>query len=460
MADRAFDCAYYNNNYCEIGAINLPKIEMMKSGDLIPYFFNPRHNDSAVDMVAESIKEFGFKNPIIVDKDLVIIAGHTRLKAAQKLGFDEVPVIIADDLTEDQARAFRLVDNRTAEIAEWDFEKLQSEIENIELDLSAFDFNFDELQTDEQKEDIEHSTLDEKFIFSPFSVLDGRMKKWQERKRQWIEQGIDSIEGRDNDLMSGLRQCADKYKNGGKSGLSLKGTSVFDPVICELMMKWFAPYQGSIFDPFAGGSVRGIIAALLGHDYTGIDLRAEQVEANERQADALGVAPCWICDDSRNADKYIDDESVDFVFSCPPYADLEVYSDDPRDLSTMEYDDFLQAYREIIEISVRKLKKDRFAVFVVGDVRDKKGFYRDFISDTKSAFIDAGAGLYNEIIKLDALATAPVRAALLFKNRKVVKVHQNILVFYKGDPANIRLHFGEIEAGDVSDYQREPNIEE
>lgn len=432
----------------------MPKIEMMKAGDLIPYFFNPRNNDGAVDMVAESIREFGFKNPIIIDKDRVIIAGHTRLKAAQKLGLDEVPVIVAEDLTEDQARAFRLVDNRTAEVAEWDFEKLQSELENIDLDLSAFDFNFEELQTEEPTESVEHSTLDEKFIFSPFSVLDGRSGKWQDRKKQWIDKGINSADGREDDLMGGLRQCAEKYAGGGKSGLSLTGTSVFDPVICELMVKWFAPYQGSIFDPFAGGSVRGIVSAMLGHDYTGIDLREEQVEANEKQADALGVSPRWICDDSRNADDYIDDESVDFVFSCPPYADLEVYSNDPRDLSTMEYEDFLRAYREIIEIAVRKLKTDRFAVFVVGDVRDKKGFYRDFISDTKRAFIDAGALLYNEIIKLDPLATAPVRAALQFKNRKVVKVHQNILVFYKGDPANIRLHYGEIDAGDITDYQR------
>lgn len=429
----------------------MPKIEMMKAGDLIPYFFNPRNNDAAVDMVAESIREFGFKNPIIIDKENVIIAGHTRLKAALKLGIDEVPVIVAADLSEDQARAFRLVDNRTAEIAEWDFEKLAEELQGIDLDLSAFDFQMPEIEIDEIGETEQTASLDDRFIFSPFSVLDGRAGKWQDRKKQWIAQGIESGEGRAEGLLGGgLQELADKYTPNN----NLTGTSIFDPVVCELMLKWFAPFQGRVFDPFAGGSVRGIISAMLGYDYTGIDLRADQVEANVKQAETLGVTPRWICDDSRNADAHIDDESVDFVFSCPPYADLEVYSDDPRDLSTMDYEDFLRAYREIIEIAVRKLKKDRFAVFVVGDVRDKKGFYRDFISDTKRAFIDAGAGLYNEIIKLDALATAPVRAAFLFKNRKTVKVHQNVLVFYKGDPANIRLHYGEIEAGDVSDYQR------
>lgn len=91
-------------------------------------------------MVAESIKEFGFKNPIIVDKDNVIIAGHTRLKAAYKLGLKEAPVIIAEDLTEDQAKAFRLVDNKTAELAEWDFKKLEEELLKINIDMEAFEF--------------------------------------------------------------------------------------------------------------------------------------------------------------------------------------------------------------------------------------------------------------------------------------------------------------------------------
>lgn len=429
----------------------MPKIQMMKTGDLTPYFFNPRNNDSAVDMVAESIAVFGFKNPIIVDKDRVIIAGHTRLKAAEKLGLSEVPVIVADDLTDDQARAFRLVDNRTAEVAEWDFEKLAEELQGVDLDLSAFDFEIPTFDDVEENETAETASLDDRFIFSPFSVLDGRSGKWQARKKEWIAQGIDSGEGRPEGLLgNGMLTVAQKYT----PNANLNGTSIFDPVLCELMIKWFAPYQGSIFDPFAGGSVRGIVAALLGSEYIGIDLREEQVAANVQQAETLGVSPRWICDDSRNADAHLDDESVDFVFSCPPYADLEVYSDDPRDLSNMDYNAFLSAYREIIRLSVKKLRQDRFAVFVVGDVRDKKGFYRDFISDTKRAFIDAGAGLYNELIKLDALATAPVRAALLFKNRKAVKVHQNVLVFYKGDPSNIRLHFGEIDAGDVSDYQR------
>ncbi|MCM1368264.1 MAG: ParB N-terminal domain-containing protein [Roseburia sp.] len=119
--------------------------------ELKPYSRNPRNNDGAVDSVAASIKEFGFKVPIVIDTDGEIIAGHTRLKAAKKLGLTEVPCIIADDLTPDQIKAFRLADNKTAELAEWDFELLQLELDNIKLDMS--DFGFDTTEPGEAYED-------------------------------------------------------------------------------------------------------------------------------------------------------------------------------------------------------------------------------------------------------------------------------------------------------------------
>ena len=128
------------------------KIIELKTSDLKDYENNPRNNDAAVDKVAESIKEFGFKNPIIVDKDNVIVCGHTRKKAAEKLGIEVVPCIIADDLTEDQIKAFRLVDNKTAEYAEWDFSKLEEELKNIEMDLSNYDFSELESQIEDLKE--------------------------------------------------------------------------------------------------------------------------------------------------------------------------------------------------------------------------------------------------------------------------------------------------------------------
>ena len=115
------------------------KIEYKDINELIPYINNPRINDGAVDKVASSIKNFGFKNPIIIDKDNEIIAGHTRLKAARKLGLDEVPTIKVDDLTEQQIKAFRIADNKTSEFAEWDMELLGIELEGLEDVFTGFD---------------------------------------------------------------------------------------------------------------------------------------------------------------------------------------------------------------------------------------------------------------------------------------------------------------------------------
>ena len=113
--------------------------------DLKPYEKNPRHNDQAVDYVAESIKQFGFKVPIVVDKDNVIVAGHTRYKAAKKLGINVVPCIIADDLTEEQVKAFRLADNKVSEFAEWNFDLLDEELQDI-FDIDMSDFGFSDLE--------------------------------------------------------------------------------------------------------------------------------------------------------------------------------------------------------------------------------------------------------------------------------------------------------------------------
>ena len=128
---------------------------MKKVQDIRPYENNPRKNDDAVKYVAESIRQFGFKVPIIIDKEGVIVAGHTRYKASLKLGLEEVPCIIADDLTPEQVKAFRLADNKTAEKADWDFDKLESELENIfNFDMSDFGFEFDiEDDSEEVKDD-------------------------------------------------------------------------------------------------------------------------------------------------------------------------------------------------------------------------------------------------------------------------------------------------------------------
>ena len=129
-----------------------------KISELTPYARNPRKNDGAVEYVANSIREFGFKVPIVISSDGEIIAGHTRLKAAKKLGMKEVPCIVADDLTDEQVKAFRLADNKVGEAAEWDFDLLNEELnEIVEIDMEqfAFDFSDDEIGLDEIEKDDE-----------------------------------------------------------------------------------------------------------------------------------------------------------------------------------------------------------------------------------------------------------------------------------------------------------------
>lgn len=291
--------------------------------------------------------------------------------------------------------------------------------------------------------------LQEQYLAPPMSVLDTKQGYWQKRKKAWKEIGLQSEVGRNDNLIgSGLKGLATKR------GLSISGTSIFDPVLCEVIYNWFGIPNGIVYDPFAGGSVRGVVAEMLGQKYIGIDLSQRQVDANQMNADKLGVCPAWHCDDSRNADRYIPDMSADLVFSCPPYHNLEKYSDHPLDLSNMNYTDFLEAYTEIINISCSKLKENRFAVFVVGDIRDKKGAYRDFISDTKRIFQDNNLCLYNELILLEQYGTAPLRASYVFKaKRKTVKVHQNVLVFYKGDINAIDdIHANDMTMVDLSKY--------
>lgn len=275
----------------------------------------------------------------------------------------------------------------------------------------------------------------------PVSIFDSKQGYWQKRKREWKSIGLRGEIGRDDELLgSGMKKLAESR------GMNLTGTSIFDPVLCEVVYQWFSPAGGVVFDPFAGGPVRGVVAEMAGRKYIGIDLSERQVDANRSNADELGVCPAWYCDDSRNADEYIQDGTADLVFSCPPYHNLEKYSTHPLDLSNMNYQDFLEAYSEIIATACRKLKDGRFAVFVVGDIRDSKGAYRDFLGDTKRIFKEAGLSLYNECILLEQYGTAPMRAGKVFEaSRKLVKVHQNVLIFYKGDMRKIKETFTETE---------------
>ena len=550
------------------------------------------------------------------------------------------------------------------------------------------------------------TSLRGRFIEPPFTVLDTKSGNWQKRKKDWRRLGIESEVGRDAGGAVGTMNSlhSDKYgKKGKEKGQIEATTSIFDPALCELLYNWFCPEGGTILDPFAGGSVRGIIANYLGYKYTGIDIRQEQVDSNRKQASRIlpvynqpkwhvgdsdhilnmyiekdntiltpvekrkwlyfkrddyfcidgarggKVRTCWnlaqgaegvvtagsrmspqinivskiasvlnipsvahtpqgklspelliaeergteiiqhkggynnviisragkyakennyteipfgmecteavhatakqvknIPDDvkrivmpvgsgmslagvltglkkynknipvlgvvvgavpDKRLNKYAPDdwyemvtlvdagmdyhkspviqnimdvhldsiyeskcisflrkgdllwvvgiresetdnskypdnnyfkkqvkkvEQFDMVFTCPPYADLEVYSDLKGDISNMPYNDFIKAYTSIIKKACKALKPGGYAVFVVGEIRDKKGNYVGFVPGTIVAFKAAGMDFYNEAILLNAIGTARLRANKQFTaGKKLVKVHQNILVFRK-----------------------------
>lgn len=429
----------------------------------------------------------------------------------------------------------------------------------------------------------------ERFLIPPFTVLDARRSDWQNRKRAWIKMGICGEIGRDAKAYN-IHDWADEKAGGSK--VVGGGTSIFDPVLVELIYRWFSPEGAQIIDPFAGGSVRGIVASALNRGYWGCDLRQEQIDANEKQADDVfgptvnitisaasmrqpfhpctpdfvkevcgakceekstggilvtihptevskfrgmgaeieggfikpdergkcpftlsvndtlivrnryrslkcfkaegslpvyiahawslqqifgdeeakritehlnsggddivakissrkyailrdndsvkktrikpSLRPIWICGDSLKALE--DAPEADLVFSCPPYGDLERYSEDCRDLSTMEWHTFVPSYKRIIMRSVQKMKPDSFACFVVSNFRKSDGFYRDLVGATVEGFEACGSYLYNEAVLITPVGSAAMRVTRQFKSsRKLVKTHQNVLIFCKGD---------------------------
>jgi len=291
--------------------------------------------------------------------------------------------------------------------------------------------------------------LARKFGTPPFTVLDSAGGVWQDRKSAWLGLGIQSELGRDAVLMDDSKSS---IYNGNSQWLGYRGakteaadqgktssTSVFDPVLAELMYGWFCPKGGAILDPFAGGSVRGIVAAELGHLYTGLDLSASQVAANIKQGEDILKEPyraAWICGDSTKAASYPDGPpgGYDMVFSCPPYGDLEVYSDDPADISNKPYAEFMAALSEAIRLACSRLKQDRFAVMVVGDFRDKRGNLRGFPGHVTDAFLKAGLSYYNDGILVTSRGSLGPRTSYLFpRGRKLGRCHQEVLVFIKGD---------------------------
>lgn len=463
---------------------------------------NARRGD--MDVLEQSMRELGFYGAVLVRaEDHVVVAGNHRLEQARREGMDRVPCIVMDRDTL-EARKIALVDNRSNDRASYDTGVLLAELDALDGDLSGTGWAEDDLadllatlDADDPSgyggvgDDLSgggggggggdsspgNGALVAKFGAPPYSILDTRQGYWQARKGQWLALGIQSEVGRDQ-VLKGLAHAGAITANTLESlraGSAGGGTaSIFDATLCELVYRWYLPPGDghTILDPFAGGSVRGVVAGWLGHTYHGLELRDEQVSANVAQAAAMwqpgyvegldgeqralarllgectGPRPQWWAGDSAQLldepDLSVPDE-VDLVFTCPPYGDLEVYSEDPADLSAMDHAAFRDALAAIMAAACARLREDRFCVVVMGEARDRTGAYYGLVPDTIAACTQAGLAYHGEAVLITPGGTLPVRAGRAFNaGRKLGKSHQNVLVFYNGDPRNVGKVFGPV----------------
>jgi len=279
----------------------------------------------------------------------------------------------------------------------------------------------------------------ERWGVPPMSVLDSVAQAWQARKAEWLAAYPALLEGGNANNVFGafIEERATANSQWLVEQMAATGgqNTTFDPFLAELIYDWWSAPGSLVYDPFAGGTVRGVVADVLGREYLGVDVRAEQCDAN--YAAWPDGAAAWVLADSSSWAPPAD--SMDFVFSCPPYGSLERYSDQTDDLSTLSWADFRVAYASSIEGAVRALRRDRFAVFVVGNFKeDVKGqrhrVMRDLVGLTVSAFETAGAAFYSDLVHVTPVGTRAVTSAFHFpRTRRPMPRHQMVLVFLKGD---------------------------
>lgn len=446
--------------------------------------------------------------PVVIDSDNIALGGNMRTKALRfisKMTISEIKqrlsvqskfinmaeaeqeglinswekfkknpvteIVRAADLTDEEKNEFIIKDN--ASYGEWDWDVLANEWDAEQLD----EYGVDVWQEEEQKADKliqseEKSSLEDRFIIPPFSVLDTRKGYWQDRKKLWRGEIGDLGNSREDTLIKSpeikykdiyqrtrvhrealgltFKEYIDAYvsqeeKDKEDKKILAQGVSIFDPVLSELSCRWFMPTAagGKIFDPFAGDTYKGLVFAICGHEFTGIELRQEQVDINNEVLAGRNLPIRYICDDAVNVWKHVEPNSQDMLFSCPPYYNLEKYSDLPNDASNQaDYGAFLDILKTAYGDAVRCLKKNRFAIIVVGDIRNTEtSFYYNFVDDIKRMFADFGCPIYNEMILVETAASTALRAGRYMQSRKVAKMHQNILVFYKGAAGDIRANF-------------------
>lgn len=306
-------------------------------------------------------------------------------------------------------------------------------------------------------------SLRERYLIPPFSILDSQVGEWLKKRNEWEHILKNRAENVRNITAKSNTPYINKFDyDPGYKGLERNGNiSTFDPFLCEILVRWFSRVGDVVLDPFAGGHVRGAVSAILGRDYVGIDLSLQQVQANVENWEKITEiydsgdfsTPMWVLGDSDRVLAFPSEagdvfpEHFDMLLTCPPYYNLEVYSDNPLDLSNQKtYAEFRDKYRRIIRSCYDWLQDDSFAVCVVEELRRPDGIFYGFVPDTIRAFEDAGFLYYNEMILENRIMSLGVRCPKYFdQSRKVGRHHQNVLVFFKGNPKNIEKKFGKFE---------------
>lgn len=431
------------------------KIDYLNINKIKPYKRNAKkHPQEQIEQIINSIKAFGMNDPIGVwGEDNVIVEGHGRYLALREMGESgEVPVIHLDNLTDEQRKAYALAHNQLTMNTGFDDDILSLEMEELDNFFDMSDFGFFNDDNEEEQDTSDHfelgkgndGALAKRFIIPPFSVLDTKTGEWRARNAEWLKITGDLSETRDTEGVGGaIGHLQDIASGQGKNGF----TSNFDPVLAEIMYHWFCPVGGRVIDPFGGEQTKGIVACVMGLSYSGVEIRPEQVELNARLTDKYPNVR-YFCGDSNNIGEILSGQRFDFCFTSPPYYDLECYSEE--DMSALgTYEEFLVQYKNIFRQCYELLDDNSFCAVKVGEIRDKKtGANRCFVPDTVKILTEIGFIYYNDIIMLNPTGLAAIQANRNMRTRKVVKCHQNIPVFYKGNLKKIQEKLPPIEYND------------
>ena len=456
------------------------KLSLVKLNEHNPREISPTKFEQLIDSILTFPKMLK-KRPLVIDGQFVVLGGNMRtlaLREIAKMSFADVTARLegiqsynerpqadrvvtlefwrkwfekpfaytmsGDDLTAEEKAHFTIVDN--VSFGKWDFTALANEwdehlLQEWGVDVWADGANNetgggDNMEngnkTPQDKE--KHGNLAERFVVPPFSVLDTKQGYWQQRKKEWLE-----LTGNLSETRNGEYGTVNGSKNNIYTGIN-DGTSNFDPVLAEVIMTWFCPKNGKVLDPFGGEQTKGVVAGELGLQYEAVEFRSEQVELNRERTKQYEHVQ-YTTGDSNNIAKLIKTRGFNLCFTSPPYFDLEVYS--KEDMSALgTYEEFMRQYENIFKQCYDMLADNSFMVVKVAEIRDKKtGVYRNFVGDNITLFTRLGFKYYNEIILYNIIGTGALRANLYMNTRKVVKVHQNVLVFYKGKIKDIAKHY-------------------